>query len=82
MLNLVTYDITDQSLLEKSYNAIKDKDSVEFVSEGIERENIFRKTINSIRIGSVGSPFLVHIKSIIFHLILCVQPIGRSVAEA
>jgi hypothetical protein len=30
----------------------------------------------------VGFPFLVHIKSIIFHLILCVQPIGLSVAEA
>jgi hypothetical protein len=52
MLNFVTYDISDQKLLERSFNAIKNKENLTIVQEESEKLRIFRQTINSLKIPS------------------------------
>lgn len=49
MLNLVTFNISDRHLLENSYNAFKNKEEVEIVTESQEKEQIFRQTIDNVR---------------------------------
>ncbi|CAN5509919.1 hypothetical protein BH11BAC5_BH11BAC5_00230 [soil metagenome] len=49
MLNLVSFDISDSHILEDSYNAFKNKEEVEIVSDTQEKEQIFRQTIENVR---------------------------------
>lgn len=50
MLNLITPEIEDSSLLESSYNAFKDKDTIGIVLNSLEKEKIFRQTIDNLKI--------------------------------
>lgn len=48
MLNLVTYNIEDQQLLEDSYNTLKNKEQVTIVTDKAEKEKIFQQTCQNI----------------------------------
>ncbi len=52
MLNFVTYDISDQAILENSYNAINRKENLIVVVDELEKTKVFTQTINSLRIDS------------------------------
>jgi hypothetical protein len=49
MLNLVTFDISDRTLLEKSFDNLKEKQNVEIISNGIERDKLFRQTVDNVK---------------------------------
>ncbi len=50
MLNLVTVDISDRSILENSYNSLKNKENVEIITNDSEKDIVFRKVIDNIKI--------------------------------
>jgi hypothetical protein len=49
MLNLVTFDIADRRLLEKSYDAIRNKELVEIITAESERRELFLQTVSTVK---------------------------------
>ncbi len=49
MLNLVTFDVADRMLLEKSYDAIRNKERVEIITAESERQKVFLQTVSTVK---------------------------------
>jgi hypothetical protein len=91
MLNLVTLDISDRPLLENSYNALKNKGEVEIVTDSTEKEQIFRQTIENIKIPNNSSfafqnLFKLKTKGGYFYIAQCLvnfgYPLGSKNSQA
>ena len=50
MLNLVSFDITDQNILDNSYKAFRNKENIEIIIDIKEKEQVFRQTIDNVKI--------------------------------
>src|SRR4051812_2539912 len=86
MLNLVTFDIDDQKLLEESYNAIQQKNNLTIITNTTERKKIFTQTINAIKIPngaefSFQNLFKISLQKGKFYIAQCIinynYPLGR-----
>ena len=49
MLNLVTYDISDRTLLEKSFDNLREKNKVEIIMASSEKDKVFRQTVDNVK---------------------------------
>jgi hypothetical protein len=84
MLNLVTFDINDRKLLEKSYEAIKHKEDLEIIIDEREKEKIFQQTINAVKIPtnatfSFQNLFKISLKNGPFFIAQCLMDFGYPI---
>lgn len=81
MLNLVTYNVKDRVVLEKSYEALKNKTDIQFIPTGKEQEKVFNQMFSNIKIPSkarflIQNLFKVNEAKGSFYIAQCIVDLG------